>query len=240
MGSYNKENPHTIQAMFNDIAHGYDTTNSVLSFRLHKRWNKQLVRYALQASAPSPFLDLCCGTGDIAYEFLRHSPFPCRAFLVDFSKEMLSCARKKCSPLLQNPHQINFIQADVMHLPLESNTIGCATMAYGIRNVQDPPQAIEETFRVLKKEGCFGILELTQPSNALLAWLHGVYLKNFTPLFGKWLTKNEEAYDYLQRSIKTFIAPHKVEKQLQQAGFIRTQCHPLMGGIATLITGVKP
>jgi demethylmenaquinone methyltransferase / 2-methoxy-6-polyprenyl-1,4-benzoquinol methylase len=239
MSPYTKEKPHTIQAMFNAIAHRYDKTNSVLSFQLHKRWNKQLINHVLKANSLSPFLDLCCGTGDIAYEFLRHSPSPCQAYLVDFSEEMLLCAREKYT-LLDTPHQIDFIQADVMQIPLPSNIIGCATMAYGIRNVKDPSQAIAEAFRVLKQEGSFGILELTQPSNPLLAWLHRLYLRSFTPLFGKWLTKNEDAYKYLQNSIESFIAPEEVEKKLQQAGFVDTKCRPLMGGIATLITGRKP
>lgn len=238
MSLYTKDKPHTIQAMFNAIAHRYDKTNSVLSFQLHKRWNKQLVQHALKASSLSPFLDLCCGTGDIAYEFLQHASSPCHAYLVDFSEEMLVHAQEKCT-LLHTQHQIDFIQADVMQLPLPSNTIGCATMAYGIRNVSDPSQAIAEAFRVLKKEGSFGILELTQPSNPLFATLHRLYLRSFTPLFGKWLTKNEDAYKYLQNSIESFISPQEVEKKLQQAGFVDTNCRPLMGGIATLITGRK-
>lgn len=241
MPSYTKDKPHTIQAMFNSIAHSYDKTNAVLSLQLHKRWNQQLVRYALKAQDPSSFLDLCCGTGDIAYHLLKKSPSTCHAYLVDFSEEMLDRAREKCRTLpSKQKHKIEFVQADVLQLPLPSNTIGCATMAYGIRNVKTPSKAIEEAFRVLKNGGSFGILELTRPSNPVLAWLHGLYLRVIPPLFGRWLTSNAQAYHYLKNSIHSFTKPKELEKILQQAGFVNTRCHPLMGGIATLITGQKP
>lgn len=241
MVPYTKDKPHTIQAMFNTIAHRYDKTNAVLSFQFHKYWNRQLVKHVLKAKDPSSYLDLCCGTCDIACDFLRHSSIPCHAYMVDFSEEMLAYGKKKCvQSSFETTHQIDFIQADVMDLPLLSNTIGCATMAYGIRNVSNPSKAIEEAFRVLKKEGSFGILELTQPSNPILARFHRLYLRVFTPLFGKWLTNNGEAYHYLQNSIQSFIAPQVIEEKLKQAGFVDTRCRPLMGGIATLITGHKP
>lgn len=67
---YHKESPQTIQAMFNHIARRYDRTNAILSFSLHKIWNRSLVRHVLKrTSSHQILLDLCSGTGDIAFEF---------------------------------------------------------------------------------------------------------------------------------------------------------------------------
>ena len=56
-------------------------------------------------------------------------------------------------------HHLSYIEADVQQLPLQDHVADCATMAYGIRNVQDPKLCIKEVLRVLKPGGCFGILD---------------------------------------------------------------------------------
>lgn len=137
-------------------------------------------------------------------------------------------------------HQLSYIEADVQKLPLLDNFADCATMAYGIRNVQDPSLCIRDTFRVLKPGGSFGILELTRPRSPFLRKGHQFYLQIFLPLLGKWLTDNQQAYRYLCQSIETFIEPTEIENLFKQLGFIRTECRSLAGGIATLIMGNKP
>lgn len=236
---YRKDSPATIQSMFNSIAKRYDFTNAVLSFSLHKYWNRNLVRHVRQASS-HVLLDLCSGTGDIAFDYLRIMPSPCKAYLVDFSSEMLEHAKHKASQLkLQPEHQLSYIEADVQHLPLPDQMANCATMAYGIRNVQNPALCIQEVARVLKPGSCFGILELTRPRSRFLRWGHQVYLKTIMPFLGKWLTDNEQAYQYLCQSIQTFTAPEDLQNLLLANGFEKTKIYPLAGGIATIILGYK-
>ncbi|WP_068466469.1 bifunctional demethylmenaquinone methyltransferase/2-methoxy-6-polyprenyl-1,4-benzoquinol methylase UbiE [Candidatus Protochlamydia phocaeensis] len=237
---YNKNRPQTIQKMFNSIAKRYDLTNAVLSCYLHKRWNHELVRRVLCDQTSHTLLDLCSGTGDIAFDYLRSVSTPCRAYLVDFSKEMLNCAKEKADQLSFSSHSLEYIQADVHRLPFLNQSVDCATMAYGIRNVHHPAQCIQEVYRVLKPGGCLGILELTRPSNRLLRYGHQIYLRTLLPLFGKWLTANEEAYQYLRQSIHTFIPPGQLEALFRENGFIKTGRYSLNGGIATIITGYKP
>lgn len=238
---YRKDSPHTIQSMFNSIANRYDFTNAVLSFSLHKHWNRALIRQVRQKSEPHVLLDLCSGTGDIAFDYLRTTPCSCQAYLVDFSSEMLENAKRKANQFnFNSSHHISYIEADVQHLPLPNQLANCATMAYGIRNVQDPACCMREVFRVLKPGGCFGILELTRPRYRVLRLGHQFYLRTCMPFLGKWLTDNKQAYQYLCQSIQTFVAPEELQNLLEKTGFIRTQCHSLTGGIATIIMGYKP
>lgn len=225
--------------MFNSIAKRYDLTNAFLSLGMHKRWNHTLVQQILNTHATHTLLDLCAGTGDIAIDYLESTQQPCQAYLIDFSKDMLSCAKEKTEKLQLDRHQIKFIEADVQSIPLSSEIAECATMAYGIRNVKDPEQCIKEVQRLLKPGGHFGILELTKPTNRLMRMGHHLYLRLALPLLGKWLTANEDAYQYLQNSIHTFIAPEAIENIMLQNGFSHTYRKPLMGGIATIILGKK-
>jgi demethylmenaquinone methyltransferase / 2-methoxy-6-polyprenyl-1,4-benzoquinol methylase len=239
---YHKDSPQTIQSMFNSIAKRYDFANAVLSFSLHKRWNRTLVQQILShTSSHHVLLDLCSGTGDIAFDYLDLQDTPCLAYLIDFSSEMLEFAKQKAGQFsFAQPHHLSFIEADVQKLPFSDQFADCATMAYGIRNVQDPGLCMQEVFRVLKPGGCFGILELTRPNSQLMRLGHQLYLRTLMPLLGKWLTKNRQAYRYLCQSIHTFIAPQKLEILLKMKGFVDTQIYSLAGGIATILIGHKP
>jgi len=237
---YNKQEPKTIQAMFDHIAKRYDLTNAVLSCYLHRLWNRRLVKSVRHTQPFHTLLDLCSGTGDIAFDYLRSIQIPCQAYLVDFSAGMLAHARRKAASLPQSSHVLDYIEADVQSLPFSDQMAECATMAYGIRNVKNPTQCFQEVYRVLKPGGTFGILELTRPQASILRWGHQFYLNYCLPLLGKWLTDNQDAYQYLCRSIHTFIAPEEIEQLLQQQGFISTQRISLLGGTATILLGKKP
>lgn len=235
MSEYTKENPVTISSMFDKIASDYDRTNSIMSARLHKRWNKKLVD-AVCCNNPKVLIDLCAGTGEIAFEYLRRLQTPHEAHLVDFSQQMLSCAQHKGAKF---SHNLFYHKADVQALPFANETGDAATMAYGIRNVRDPLRCIQEVHRVLKPGGTFGILELTRPAHPLLAFGHKVYLENVVPRLGKLFASDQAAYEYLCRSIKSFSEPSKISKMLTQSRFKGVQITPLWGGIATLITAKK-
>ncbi len=239
MTSYNKHNPESIQSLFNTIAEDYDRTNTALSFSLDRSWNRELVKKVLIPDKSHQFLDLCSGTGNVAFEYLKRSKSPCQAYLIDFSSEMLACAKRKIESHPLDKHHIKFIQADVQRLPITEESIDCATLAYGIRNVDQPLDCIKEVFRVLKPGGQFAILELTRPNNSLLRIGHQLYLKTLLPVIGKWLTSNEEAYQYLQNSIRTFIPPEQLCQMLTITGFSSVRSQSLMGGIATIISGIR-
>lgn len=231
--------------MFNSIAKNYDRTNAILSFQMHKRWNQALIQKVLVTAHPDTILDLCCGTGAIAFEYLKgirsrpNDTPPSKVYMLDFSTEMLAHARKNAEAEGLNQYDITYFQADAQSIPLPDSSIDCATIAYGIRNVKQPQKCIEDVYRVLKKESTFGILELTQPTNPVLRLGHGIYLRTILPAMGKIFTSNKEAYRYLCNSIHSFIQPEALITLMHSTGFKKIQKIPLMGGIATILIGKK-
>lgn len=231
MQNYSKNNPESIQAMFGSIAKGYDKANAILSWRMHKRWNRELVR---QAGATPKLLDLCAGTGDIAYAYLEKNP-TAEVHLLDFCPEMLACAKTK-----QKPGQnVQFVQGDAMALPFSDHSFPNATMAYGIRNIQNPLKSLQEVHRVLQPGGTLSILELTQPKNPLIRAGHNFYLRTILPPLGRLITSNKDAYSYLCSSIQAFIPPEILVRLLQQAGFSSVTATPLTFGTATIFRAIK-
>lgn len=237
MATYSKNNPESIQTMFSTIAKRYDRANAVLSLQMHKKWNAELVRRVSGSSSSGLLLDLCSGTGDIAFTYLKENKG--KAVLLDFCFDMLSCAKEKAENFKVLDQVESFIQADAEKIPLKDNSVSHVTIAYGIRNIKNPENCIKEAFRVLKPGGVFGILELTRPKSALMRMGHQIYLRTALPLLGKWMTSNADAYQYLCNSIHQFIAPEKLASMLSQAGFQDTCQIPLTFGIATIITGLK-
>lgn len=239
MTMYDKNDPQSICAMFNSIAKNYDRTNGILSFQMHKLWNQKLINEAILPAHPISYLDLCCGTGAIALEYLRQTKHSRKVYMLDFSSEMLQCAKHRAYSNQVKQHDITYLQADAQSIPLPDHSIDCATIAYGIRNVKNPQLCLEDVYRVLKTGGTFGILELTRPTNSLLRMGHWIYLRTLFPVLGKILTSNKDAYRYLCNSIHTFIPPEKLEALMASAGFKGIRKVSMTGGIATIVIGKK-
>lgn len=230
------KNPAIIQAMFGKIAKRYDLANSIVSFNLQKFWNKKLAK-SLQNS--QILLDLCSGTGEIAFRWLDLQKSHKVAILLDFCEEMLQGACQKAAPY-QKSHTLKIIRADASSLPLEAGSVDGVSIAYGIRNIEQPEKCFNEVFRVLQPMGTFALLELTEPNNPVLRKLHKIYLNNILPTLGGWITQEKEPYAYLAKSIQDFSKPHAIKNQLLNIGFVDVTVYPLTFGIATLIVAKVP
>ncbi len=234
--TYDSQRPETIQHLFADIATCYDRCNQLMSFSMHRRWNQKLVDTVLKTTQPEIYVDLCAGTGDIAFSYLEAAT-PEQTYLIDFCPEMLDIAKGKAQKLgLQNTA---FVSGDAQDIPLPAQSTDCVTIAYGIRNVANPAQCIREVHRILRPGGRLGILELTRPKNPLVKLGHAAYLKTVLPLLGLLVSSNKEAYQYLCRSIKSFVSVPELEKMFLEAGFYGVEKYSLCGGIATIVSGKK-
>lgn len=229
---YKQSTPETIQTMFASIAERYDRANAAFSFGLHKKWNRALIKSVGKGDC---LLDLCAGTGDIAFGYLRRNP-NAQAILLDFCPEMLAVAQKKGNAF---EGRFSILEADAQQIPLKAGSVDVATISYGIRNVKDPEKCFQDVYRVLRPSGQFGILELTRPASSLLQRMHRLYLRYLLPILGKWAAKNIDAYHYLAESVQTFDSAEKLKEDLYKAGFSRVTCRPLMGGIATILVAEK-
>jgi demethylmenaquinone methyltransferase / 2-methoxy-6-polyprenyl-1,4-benzoquinol methylase len=237
---YKTQDPNIIKDLFASIAKNYDKTNSAMSLFLHKFWNRQLIKHAFKDKSPGPYLDLCCGTGAIGLSYLTKQTAKRHVVLTDFCPQMLQEGEKKAKLLqLGSTHEISFVEADAQSLPFEDASFDFITMAYGLRNIKNPPLALKECLRVLKPAGRLAILELTRPPNFFFKALHSIYLKYLLPIIGRLFTRNQEAYEYLSESIQQFISPKSLKHLLLEIGFKKAKSIPLSFGATHIILAEK-
>ena len=148
-----------VHDMFSAIAGSYDTANSILSLGIHHRWRKRTVRES-RASAGSVVLDCATGTGDLAIEFRKAVGSEGKVVGTDFCADMLSFAPAKAKKLGLD---ITWEVEDAMSLSYADNSFDIASIAFGIRNVDDPVRALESMGRVVKPGGRVLVLEFGTP-----------------------------------------------------------------------------
>ena len=93
-----------VREMFGRIAPRYDFLNHLLSLDVDKLWRRRVAkRFRTVLRDPNArVLDLCCGTGDLAFAFRREAPGAAEITGSDFVPEMLVRARAK-SVASRNP-----------------------------------------------------------------------------------------------------------------------------------------
>ena len=216
--------------IFDEIAPTYDRTNRILSGGIDLYWRRKMASL-LPKIEKIDLLDLATGTGDQLLSLLKNSPRIHKAVGIDLAEEMLKVGRKK---LKAYAHQATLKVASATAIPYEENTFDCATMSFGIRNVDNVPGCLKEIHRVLRPQGRALILEFSLPTNRWVQKSYLLYLNNLLPHIGKLISAHTEAYTYLARTIQAFPQAEAFCKLMQDAGFNSVAAHPLTLGIATI------
>jgi demethylmenaquinone methyltransferase / 2-methoxy-6-polyprenyl-1,4-benzoquinol methylase len=222
-----------VQRMFASIAPNYDRTNAVLSLGVHAIWRSGAVRLS-GAKAGDSVLDCATGTGDLALAFKRAVGSAGQVTGTDFCAEMLAPAPAKAQ---RAGLAIDFQVADAMALPFEKGRFDVASIAFGIRNVDDPVKCLAEMARVVKPGGKVVVLEFGQPRGFFGA-LFRFYSRAVMPAVGGLLTGNRAAYEYLPRTSAAFPAGEKfLELMDQSGGYSQRSGTPYTFGTAWVYVG---
>ncbi|MCZ7557188.1 MAG: bifunctional demethylmenaquinone methyltransferase/2-methoxy-6-polyprenyl-1,4-benzoquinol methylase UbiE [Bacteroidia bacterium] len=223
-----------VHDMFSDIAGSYDRANSVLSLGVHHRWRKRTVRES-GISQGGVVLDCATGTGDLAIEFKRAAGKTGRVVGTDFNADMLAFAPEKSRKLGLD---IEWEVQDAMHLTYANDTFDAASIAFGIRNVDDPVQALRSMARVVRPGGLVLVLEFGTPE----WWMRPLfrfYSAVVIPFVGGFISGKRDAYRYLTRTSAAFPTGDDFLSLMDASGgFSSRRTISLTGGIAYLYVGV--
>jgi len=220
--------------MFDGIAGRYDLLNRLLTLGLDRRWRRRAAA-ALEPRAGGRYLDIGCGTGDVALGLLRQAPEALVAG-VDPAQQMLAIAARKAQRAGVGPGRLSLSVGDAMALPFADGAFDGIASAFTLRNFADRAAALAEMRRVLAPGGRLAILETSVPRNPALRLGHWLHMHTAVPLLGWLFAGDARAYCYLAASTEALPPPSSIVAELGEAGFRDTSARSLTGGVVTLYT----
>ena len=214
-----------VREMFGHIAPRYDFLNHLLSLSFDRLWRRRTARRfsEILARSDSRVLDLCCGTGDLAFALSRRAAelrreSASRGLIVgsDFAIPMVELAAGKGRAA---EGTAAFVAGDALSLPFADGSFDLVSAGFGFRNLANYERGLREIARVLKAGGEVGILEFSDPRNGIGAAAFRFYFRHILPRIGGAISGDSSAYTYLPNSVSKFPPPDELSRWMEQAGF---------------------
>lgn len=228
-----------IRDVFSTVAPRIDLLSAAFSLGLSHVWRRRAVSLS-GIREGDRVLDVCTGTGQMAFLLLRKVGDGGSVTGVDFCGEMLGLAREKLEKM-HNPNgrNISFEVADAKRLDYPDGYFDAVTVSFGMRNIPDNRAALREINRVLRDGGLFVCLELTRPGHGWFRHFYRWYVFRFMPFVGGLVTGSEVPYSYLSRSIYGFHSAGEFRAIIEECGFYVEAVRGMTFGAATLYRARK-
>jgi demethylmenaquinone methyltransferase/2-methoxy-6-polyprenyl-1,4-benzoquinol methylase len=235
---------------FERIARGYDLSNDVISLGMHRAWKLRAVQELLGTRVTGRFLDVCCGTGDLALTIAKRLKPGSSVTGVDFAQNMLDLAKvreqkfaKRLERTKSAEHdrhvQLDWVRGDAQNLPFAESTFDGAIISFGLRNLTDLQKGIDEMTRVVKPGGYVINLDLGHCEMPVFAPVFSFYFSRVVPVLGGVLQNDKTAYTYLPQSLTTYPRPEGITAIFQKAGLKDVVHTPLALGTVAMHRGIK-
>jgi demethylmenaquinone methyltransferase/2-methoxy-6-polyprenyl-1,4-benzoquinol methylase len=213
--------------LFGAIARRYDLINDLQSLGLHRRWKMRLVRMA-GVKPGDKALDLCCGTGDIAFALNRAGA---EVIGLDFSPPMLAVARERGR---RAGSAVQFAAGDALKIPFADSSFDIVTIGYGLRNLASWERGLEEMVRVARPRGRLLALDFGKPESRLWRRLYFTCLRRGVPLLGRIFCHDSDTHAYILESLQDYPAQHGVAEKLKAMNCRDVVTRNLLGGAMSI------
>ncbi len=224
-----------IKQIFSAVAPYVDLLSSGFSLGFDHLWRRKAVALS-GIGAGEWVLDVCTGTGELAFMLSRKVGPRGSVIGADFCEEMLARARRKTAGRHGN---VTYLLSDAKQLPFPDGAFDAVTVSFGMRNIPDTGLALREIKRVLRPGGKFICLELTRPHARWFRTFYEWYVFKFMPFIGERVVKTATPYLYLPRSIDAFYPPEEFRRLIAECGYSRVTIDSLTMGIATIYRAVN-
>ena len=223
---------HPIQKIYTDVPRTYEFLNHTLTLGQDILWRKRATSTVVSESG-TLWLDMCCGTGEIAASLSRHAKEGTIVMAADFFLPMMHKALEK-----PQSKQIAFTLAEVTHLPFKDDSFDALIISFATRNINTSrtnlTKAFEEFHRILKPGGSFVNLETSQPTLRLIRRLFHLYVKLTVRPIGRFISGSDIAYTFLSNTIRRFYGADELSEILIEAGFSEVTYKRMFLGVAAI------
>ena len=228
-----EEKTRRVGKVFSSVARRYDVMNDLMSGGMHRLWKDRFVA-RVKPRTGEDIVDMAGGTGDVAFRMAERGA---NVTVADINADMLDVGKQRAEQRgisglkwkVENAERLTFADA----------SFDAYTIVFGIRNVTDIPAALGEAYRVLRRGGRFYCMEFSSSEWPGFANLYDVFASNVIPRVGKVVARDEESYRYLVESIRRFPKPAIFKAMIADAGFIRANAEPILGGLVSIHSGWK-
>ncbi len=234
-----EEKANYVHEQFERIAQRYDLTNDCISMGMHHFWKKTAVNQ-LCLKPDGNYLDVCCGTGDLTLKIARRLGEHGKVTGLDFSANMLQVARDRGVRALAADQvlcELDWKEGDAQDLPFAENTFDGAIISFGLRNLTDLQQGLNQMRRVVRPGGKVINLDLGAPTAPIFTPLFNSYFSHIVPIIGQLLQNDRKAYTYLPESRNTYPKPAALTAMFERAGLVDVRCISLAVGSVALHVG---
>ncbi len=228
-----------VRGVFERVADRYDLMNDLMSAGVHRVW-KDMAIARLNPRPGETIIDCAGGTGDMARRMVkrardiqkRRGGPDLRVMLLDYNAEMVRAGRHR-----GGEPEISWGVGDAMALPLPDGFADAYVISFGIRNVADVQQALNEARRVLKPGGRFLCLEFSRPVADVMRKAYDAYSFKVIPALGGLVAGDRDSYQYLVESIRRFPEQKTLVGMMAKAGLSQTGFTNYSGGVVALHHG---
>lgn len=232
-----QEKTQKVLGVFDSVAGRYDLMNDLMSGGIHRLWKDTLIR-RIRPTPNLTYLDVAGGTGDIAFRLAKAIGTAEPITVSDINASMLEVGKSRAVDRGWLGG-FKWVEANAESLPFEDNSFNVYTISFGLRNVTHIDNALKEAYRVLKPGGRFFCMEFSHLDNEVLQKLYDTYSYNIIPKLGRYVTGDEESYQYLVESIRAFPQQGELCERMIEAGFNRAQVESLTFGVVAIHEGWK-
>lgn len=222
-----------VRGVFSSVAGNYDIMNDLMSGGLHRLWKNDFVS-RVSANSSAAILDLAGGTGDIAVRLKQRTG--ASVTVCDINHDMLKTGRDRQFDASES-EGLRWVCGNAEHLPVPDQSLDVITIAFGLRNVTNIQQALNDAYRALKPGGQFLCLEFSKVSVPLMAKLYDAYSFHVIPKIGELVAHDKASYQYLVESIRMFPPQKELVKMMEKAGFARARYTNLTMGVVAIHQG---
>lgn len=227
----------SIKKLFSEIPDRYELINHIITLGLDRRWRCKAADRA-SVCGGKKCVDVCSGTGEMAFTLLARAADGISVKAVDFSAPMLSKAKE--NPLAPG---VQFVESEANSLPFNNDEFDLLTISFATRNINTSEnhllECLEEFHRVLKPGGRFINLETSQPESKLIRTLFHLYVRSVVRTVGGTLSASKSAYRYLSHTIQKFYAAEALSNVILRAGFSEVTFIKMLYGVAAIHEAVK-
>ena len=224
-----------VNEVFDSASKHYDQMNDVISLGSH-RLLKRIAAEFTGLRRGGRALDIAGGTGDLAILLSRITGREGTVTLLDVNEQMIRIGRDRL--INAGCDYVDLVLADAVALPLSEDYYDSVTIGFGLRNIVERDEALNEAYRVLKPCGRLVVLEFATPSNPIYSRLFRL-LQQTWPIAGRLVFNNRLSYTYLVESITAYPSLAVVSQMLEDAGFREVYCEEFLFGAVTIHIGTK-